>query len=204
MREILFRGKRISNNKWVTGFYLERYSITGKNPEGYIFKYDTEYNVQPDTVDQFIGYADRKGNLIFENDIIEFTKNNNSKEKYLIWFNGEGQHLTAVPIDEHLNFNGNDYWNSKCPAIEFNYAEFTVMLNDFYGDFKNIEVIGNLHDNPNLLSPYNSNTIDITSLNSKWIISSDGYYPYCPNCHYRPEGELKRFCDNCGMDMLGE
>lgn len=78
------------------------------------------------------------------------------------------------------------------------------MLNDFYGDFKNIEVIGNLHDNPNLLSPYNSNTIDITSLNSKWVISSDGYYPYCPNCHYRPEGELKRFCANCGMDMLGE
>lgn len=147
---ILFRGKTISN-EWVTGFYLEHYSITDKNPEGYIFKYDTEYNVKPDTVDQFIGYSDSKGNSIFEKDIIEFTRNDNSKEKYLIWFNGEGQHLTAVPIDEHLNFNGNDYWNSKCPAIEFNYAEFTVMLNDFYGDFKNIEVIGNLHDNPELL-----------------------------------------------------
>ena len=202
-KTMLFRGKRISNNKWVTGFYLERISID-KISECYISDYDKEYNVRPEIIDQFIGYADGKGNLIFENDIVEFTRNDNSKEKYLIWFNGEGQHLTTVPIDEHLNFNGNDYWNSKCPAIEFNYAEFTVMLNDFYGDFKNIEVIGNLHDNSNLLSPYNSNTIDITSLNSKWVISSDGYYPYCPKCHYRPNGELKRFCANCGMDMLGE
>ena len=48
------------------------------------------------------------------------------------------------------------------------------------------------------------NEIPITSLNSKWVISSDGYYPYCPNCHYRLEGELKRFCANCGMDMKGE
>lgn len=48
------------------------------------------------------------------------------------------------------------------------------------------------------------NDVNITSLNSKWVISSDGYYPYCPKCHYRPNGELKRFCANCGMDMLGE
>ena len=192
MKNILFRGKTIEN-KWVVGFYLERFC------EDYIYDFNKEHHVQSDIIDQFIGYADRKGNLIFENDIVEFTRNDNSKEKYLIWFHNEGQYLTAVPIDEHLNFNGNDYWNSRCDSTRFDYAEFTVMLNDFYGDFKNIEVIGNFHDNPDVLG----NEMSITSLNSRWLISSDGYYPYCPKCHYRPNGELKRFCANCGMDMLG-
>lgn len=37
----------------------------------------------------------------------------------------------------------------------------------------------------------------------EWIISSDGYYPYCKNCNYRPKDELTKFCPNCGADMRG-
>lgn len=37
---------------------------------------------------------------------------------------------------------------------------------------------------------------------NEWIISSDGYYPYCSKCGHRP-GKMSRFCPSCGADMRG-
>ena len=36
----------------------------------------------------------------------------------------------------------------------------------------------------------------------EWIISSDGYYPYCSECKHRPD-EMSHFCPECGADMRG-
>ena len=37
---------------------------------------------------------------------------------------------------------------------------------------------------------------------SRWEISSDGYYPYCVNCHTEPPGRvLSPYCPNCGAKM---
>jgi len=39
----------------------------------------------------------------------------------------------------------------------------------------------------------------------KWLINSDGYYPYCSECKAEPKsGEMTDFCPNCGADMRGE
>ena len=41
----------------------------------------------------------------------------------------------------------------------------------------------------------------------RWIISSDGYYPYCWDCKARPKGgNMTKYCPNCGakMDWEGE
>lgn len=35
----------------------------------------------------------------------------------------------------------------------------------------------------------------------KWLISSDGYYPYCSECKERPDGKLTDFCGHCGAKM---
>ena len=35
-----------------------------------------------------------------------------------------------------------------------------------------------------------------------WIISSDGYYPYCSACGYQPEGKPTKFCAGCGKIMI--
>lgn len=36
-----------------------------------------------------------------------------------------------------------------------------------------------------------------------WIISSDGYYPYCSNCKNEPNGkEMTEYCPKCGYKML--
>ena len=35
-----------------------------------------------------------------------------------------------------------------------------------------------------------------------WIISSDGYYPYCSECKSEPKsGEMTDFCPSCGVKM---
>lgn len=35
-----------------------------------------------------------------------------------------------------------------------------------------------------------------------WIISSDGYYPYCSECKSEPKnGDMTDFCPNCGAKM---
>jgi hypothetical protein len=37
---------------------------------------------------------------------------------------------------------------------------------------------------------------------SHWIISSDGYYPYCSECGEEPQdGEMAEFCPNCLAKM---
>ena len=36
----------------------------------------------------------------------------------------------------------------------------------------------------------------------KWVICSDGYYPYCSNCNNEPPSkELTEFCPRCGAKM---
>ena len=36
----------------------------------------------------------------------------------------------------------------------------------------------------------------------RWIISSDGYYPYCSECKEEPKyGEMTNYCPNCGAKM---
>lgn len=39
---------------------------------------------------------------------------------------------------------------------------------------------------------------------SRWMISSDGYYPYCEHCQTEPVGgKMTKYCPNCGAVMDG-
>lgn len=39
----------------------------------------------------------------------------------------------------------------------------------------------------------------------RWIISSDGYYPYCSKCKKEPPGKIMtKYCSNCGAKMKYE
>ena len=45
-------------------------------------------------------------------------------------------------------------------------------------------------------------TLDDLRPHGRWIISSDGYYPYCSNCKKEPKsGEMTPFCPSCGSKM---
>lgn len=134
MREILFRGKNRYENQWVYGAY----SLWDYSPETESMTTDTsiiDYNdeclwvrVIPETVGQYTGLTDKNGKEIFEGDIVK-TKTGRLCEVY--WFSSPSM----------LG------WDLR--PIEFKNQAPTP-----YDLFKsdNLEVIGNIHDNPELLT----------------------------------------------------
>lgn len=154
MREILFKAKAAmivgtyncgkEDGEWVVGHL---YCDVGKWMIRQ-FEFDradyVSYEVNPETVCQYTGWNDSSGNKIWENDVVEFSEN----ERYLIWYSREMSMPTAISLNG-IQFNGTDYWNGNNP--QFTYADFCLMLQDPWGHFPNIRVVGNILDNPELL-----------------------------------------------------
>ncbi len=129
MREILFRGKDNSYGKWVEGFYTP--ISTGHGMEDAIIT-GTERNcfipvlVIPETVGQYTGLTDTNGTKIFEGDVVRLVYNCD-------------EHIYQVVYDvSELDFkatNGKEEYRT-------NYQYLTCC--------DEVEVIGNIHDNPEL------------------------------------------------------
>lgn len=161
MDKHICKAKMIDNSDWVYGYYValpDEYTH-GKDICHAILSLDCEhvcmgeykswgwYEVDPNTVCRCTGWCDNYKTPIFETDIVEF-KCGSIVDRFLIWWNGEMSMMTAVPLDG-IQFNGWDYWNGKYPRFE--YSAFCLMLQDPWGDFSDIKVIGNIVDNPELL-----------------------------------------------------
>ena len=169
-REILFRAKlkdwkiNPEHNRWVEGFYLKRKKTTycftedyEKNPANTLHFIAEErmngwelplHEIDPETLSEITGWSDSHKTRIFENDIVELVSSPKHSNKYLIWWNKEMSLIDAVPLD-NISFNGNDYFNSHYP--NFRYETFCVMMQDPWGDFSDVKVIGNIIDNPELI-----------------------------------------------------
>ena len=90
MREILFKAKRIDNGEWVEGFLY----VCGRTGEVEISWYNEEINmerytaiVDPETVCEYTGLVDSKGNKIFEHDILMNERTERSEELFYGEFN---------------------------------------------------------------------------------------------------------------------
>lgn len=131
MREILFRGKRTYNDKWVEGSLVIEGNtayIIGKNEAAHpvVLVNMCSVNIKPKTIGQYTGLTDKNGVKIFEGDIVKY-----------------------CPIFEEER--GDVKWSSTT-------ARFLIELSDGAADSicqrtaQICEVIGNIHDNPELLN----------------------------------------------------
>ena len=127
MREILFRGKRVDNGEWVEGelrhggYYVADETVYIVQPFAGTI---INYPVYPATVGQYTGLKDKNGKRIFEVDILE-SADFTVEDGYGVveWYDG------AYEV-------GNKSW---CGTFHENY------------NGREFEVIGNIHDNPELL-----------------------------------------------------
>jgi len=140
-QEILFRGKRVYNGKWVEGGYW--CNKTATRISFYIIDNDgNSYKVIPETISQFTGRSDKYGEKIFGGDVLK---------GYQYPFLSDGV----------FNYYGEVIWFDNCPA--FGIYTFkapgskvrgastgnTSYMEDWQPELW--EIVGNVHDNPKLM-----------------------------------------------------
>ena len=138
MREILFRGKRTDNGEWVEGYYTKQSNHACFAHElkyqHFIFK-DVcldfnlgglqEFEIIPETVGQYTGLTDKNGVRIFEGDIVE--RVSDGERAVISWL----KYSACFGLSFDGWCCGFDNYDDNLPS--------------------NFEVIGNIHDKPELL-----------------------------------------------------
>ena len=130
MREILFKAKRVNNGEWVEGCLVIDHSRSN------LFEYRMQPvesgvlyapPINPETLCQFTGLRDKNGKRIWESDVVCLVYDGEEHIYQIVWDNSE------------LDF--------KATNGEENYGtNFEYLL-----CCEEIEVIGNIFDNPELL-----------------------------------------------------
>lgn len=132
-REIIFRGKRLDNNEWAYGYFL----ISQKSDKTYYIVADVLNSelmaINPKTLGQFTGLTDKNGKDIYEGDILDIGQTVNGQSKFVI-MDTIGRYDVRYAHDLSLRY------------------EYDVYdLLDCFNEEKDAEIIGNIHENPELL-----------------------------------------------------
>lgn len=147
MKEILFKGKSQYDGEWVYGWYqppIRNFgaALTIVADDGFF----EDIRVQPDTIGQFTGLIDKNGKRIFEGDIIRRCRNAFDWEPKDTW-EFEVGHVEyrdgGFVIPEMYTYN-------RCDDLRHIVGEITTSDGEYYST-DILEVIGNIHDNPELL-----------------------------------------------------
>lgn len=139
MREIKFRGKRLDNGEWVCGdlVHLSKGEVCIL-PEGGGWEH---HLIIPDSVGQCTGVLDYEGRAVYDGDIVESITASEFKEKENIpweWEDGEyTMERYVVMWDKSYN--------------DFGFIFFGNEANHNWLNLEYFRVIGNIHDNPELL-----------------------------------------------------
>lgn len=121
-----FRGKRKDNGKWEKGCLVKDY--TGRVYIGFLSNYSLDgVEVIPETVGQFTGLCDFDGREIYEGDILQVR--------------------TAPEIVFQI------MWGKEVGGFVCRDGRGQLCIIDYNPD--NLIVIGNIHDNPELLKDTN-------------------------------------------------
>ncbi len=140
MREIKFRGKRVDNGTWVTGYYVKFYGpATGRGD----FIHDVfgcVFEVIPETVGQFTTKKDHNGREIYEDD----------------WVVGQIEYdLGGSPEQENIEidtFEGVVMWHPDAAGFDVDTKGDGLPEVNLESLMDHIEIIGNIHENKELLN----------------------------------------------------
>lgn len=132
-REILFRGKRVDNGKWTEGYLFKSWDkvfllwgMTGDSPN--------MEEVISETVGQFTGLCDKNSNKIYEGDIVKIAGDSNNDD----WKN--------VNYIAQIVFLDGGFCAIDGTIDNYSFRRYSLSRCEF-----DLEVIGNIHDNPELL-----------------------------------------------------
>ena len=171
MREILFRGKRVDNGEWVEGYYVKHFARQicpiGDTHKGEDIKHLIAFSgfadwnmprslkvveVIPETVGQYTGLTDKNGNKIFEGDITKLVLSDGEIRYFKVSIKSVTREVVCHPdfddTTSKVNITGVVFeWDG--------YELFPCINTNGVPDYKMMEVIGNIHDNPELLEDEN-------------------------------------------------
>lgn len=147
MREIKFRGKSTTSGKWVYGMLTTLKDLGAEMQDMIIIKKEGVFNegsaspffmewdyIHKDTVGQFTGLKDKNGKEIYEGDIISV---NGKYPKLIRYIDEWASYCLANLTDLDCDLKTR-YWQQVSPC--------------WWTDYKReIKVIGNVYDNPELL-----------------------------------------------------
>lgn len=130
MRNILFKAKRTDNGEWVEGYYAfidnVHYIYTGALRDGGLYVLAERFEIDPSTICRCTGIEDKNGKR-WQGDIFEAS-------------DGEFIQRYIIAWDEDAL-----QWYAECIYI----SEASLPLCEF--KVEEIDVIGNIFDNPELL-----------------------------------------------------
>ncbi len=131
MREILFRGKRLDNGEWVYGDIHKNIDFTKSHihPLGERIR---SHDVDPKTVGQYLGKHWKDGSKVFQHDFLQ--------EGIYLDYCSESLSYTLFGNKDY----GDIYDGNAC------YSCNGDIFTDEY-NFSEMECIGNIFDNPELL-----------------------------------------------------
>lgn len=139
MREILFRGKSKNSNKWVFGWHCGKtlspdFSETEESDQ--IIDFETLYwhTCEPNSIGQFTGLTDKNGKRIFEGDIVHVLGNQQVEDWKNVNYIGSIAFLDAGFCVIDGTVEDHAFRRYQLPRLDFD-----------------LEVIGNVYDNPRLL-----------------------------------------------------
>ena len=139
MRIIKFRGQRLNGREWIESMTISNGTIKRKSRNVYFELGDNKWTeINPDTVGQFTGLLDRHGKEIYEGDVVMWGHANEYSRENPI-------RKAVVKLFPALHFETFTKTEFGCPH-ELHYGNFA-----YKDTHKHLEIIGNIHDNPEIL-----------------------------------------------------
>lgn len=132
---ICFRGKSKPNGEWVEGYFVGNCTIIPYDKVDDVDDIDSSLcrECYPGTIGQFTNLHDKNGKWIYEGDIVKLTPRSSPP------FTPQLEYVGYVSLRKYS-------WSIVDSRKGFGYAPIEEIINNNF-----IEVIGNIHDNPELL-----------------------------------------------------